>query len=353
MASSQASTAIETTLKRNITTGKDDAEDDDAVIIAKGDLPKCSLKKNNGDSSTSLTLNSSCEDDDGSAEGNPIKVPNENFEVDTTETLEQAIRDAAAVVTPDSARVGNEPTTATTSLYSPKITCPPDEVFEKLFEDTIHVPVQDDLEHLLGDKSQEECHWLLRGMVVDLMQEVDVLKKELQRKNLRIKDIQEEGLMVMRDYRENLFKLMITVGKATQDTKEDRKADYIMANFEDLDAMEATELVIHKLTKKIEQLNIENSRLIACIQEMQSKMEDLESVNEARNLKISALEAQFLNKKRPVAARTGGGRFTGLNRVNVRNNQTNILNDKAVGKKEGSQPVLQDKNKVTPVIVRA
>jgi len=163
------------------------------------------------------------------------------------------------------------------------------------------VVVDDAVQHLLANKTEHEGYVLLQGMVLDLMREVDQLARKVKERDTRLHDLQDERNLLNRDYRENLFSVWSALTEVTGEAKlrlSDKRqsiVDQLSGDNKDavLPVVEATQLVVENLTKKIEDLNVENTNLLTHIYQMQEKIDDLECVNETRQMKIDALEIQF------------------------------------------------------------
>jgi chromosome segregation ATPase len=155
-----------------------------------------------------------------------------------------------------------------------------------------------DVDEILDGRTVEDGRLLLRGMVADLLKEVDLLRFRLDETAANLATVKEERDVVNNDYRDRLFSLMLALQNAVGDNDAT-----IKQRFQDgklLTADEATVLTIKALTNKIEQLNVENTNQKEQLASARERMEDLESENEAKVHKIAALEKQFcsINQKR-------------------------------------------------------
>jgi predicted nucleic acid-binding Zn-ribbon protein len=155
-----------------------------------------------------------------------------------------------------------------------------------------------DVDEILDSRSVEDGRLLLRGMVADLLKEVDLLRFRLDETSANLSAVKEERDVVNNDYRDRLLSLMLALQKEVGD-----KNHEIKQRFQDgklLTADEATVLTIKALTNTIEQLNVENTQQSEKLAAARERMEDLESENEAKVHKITALEKQFcsINQKR-------------------------------------------------------
>lgn len=151
------------------------------------------------------------------------------------------------------------------------------------------VSLVDGVDDLIANKSdQEACILLLRRMVT-------TLTGELEQKEQIVATLEQEKSVNAQDARSNLFSLMLALQKATGDpVKVKLEAGQVLSS------EEATSLVISSLTNKISELSEDKSSLVENMTTMHSKMQDLESENEACLHKIDALEMQFktINKTR-------------------------------------------------------
>lgn len=155
------------------------------------------------------------------------------------------------------------------------------------------VPLIEGVDHLIAGKTDKEACGLLRLMVLDLMHEVDDYRGRFEEKEKQVVTLEEERSASNQEARDKLYSLMLALEKVTGVHVE-------MGNIENLPTAEATDLVTFELTKKIENLNAENARLLECVHEMRETMDDLEGENESSLYKIEALEMQFktINKTR-------------------------------------------------------
>lgn len=213
-------------------------------------------------------------------------------------------------------------------------------------EDEVAVPIQEGLEHLLAQKTEREGYIFLQGMVLDLMKEVDTLmgggeegsddtdnKKTTERPSQlvqMIKDrdeeiscLRDEKSLLTKDYRVNLFEVLTALQRHTPITKEEAGGEKKKKNGsggakdnnnEVIDKNElmkqlskeyppapmgqqatAIQVVVDKLVDRIEHLQNENATLLQSVHELHEKVDDLECMNEARDMKNQALELQFKN----------------------------------------------------------
>jgi len=160
-----------------------------------------------------------------------------------------------------------------------------------------------DVDSILDGRSVEDGRLLLRGMVADLLREVDLLRWRLDETSASLQRVKEERDVVNNDYRDQLLSLMLALQNAVgggdydNDILQERSQ---LQNGHLLTADEATALTIHTLTRKIETLNLEAATMQQQLTAARERTEDLESENAAKVHKIAALEKQFqsINKKR-------------------------------------------------------
>jgi chromosome segregation ATPase len=157
------------------------------------------------------------------------------------------------------------------------------------------VPLIEGVDSLIAGKTDKEACSLLRRMVVDLMHEVDDYRGRLEEKGKRVTTLEEERFATSQEACDRLFALMLALEKITgEDVRVKLEPGTILST------EEATNLVISELTKKIGNLNVENTSLNERVDEMRETMDDLESENGSALYKIEALEMQFksINKTR-------------------------------------------------------
>ena len=158
--------------------------------------------------------------------------------------------------------------------------------------------VLQDVESILDGRSLEDGHLLLRGMVADLLREVDLMRWRLDETSSSLQRIREERDVVNNDYRDCLLSLILALQQAVGDDLAPNRS--LLQSGQLLTADEATTMTITTLTGKIEKLNMETSEKEAELATARSRIEDLEAENAAKIDKIAALEKQFksINKKR-------------------------------------------------------
>lgn len=161
-----------------------------------------------------------------------------------------------------------------------------------------------DVDEILESRTVEDGRLLLRGMVADLLREVDLLRFRLDETTANLAAVKEERDVVNNDYRDRLFSLVLALQQkqSTNDDDDETTAEMKqrMQDGKLLTADEATILTIKALTTKVETLNVEHTRQKEQLAASRERMEDLESENEAKTHKIAALEKQFcsINQKR-------------------------------------------------------
>lgn len=167
--------------------------------------------------------------------------------------------------------------------------------------------VLNDVDSILDGRSVEDGRLLLRGMVADLLREVDLLRWRLDETSANLQRVKEERDVVNNDYRDRLLSLMLALQNAVGENSNDGggaaapiQQRSLLQNGQLLTADEATTLTIRTLTNKIETLNLEASQTQQDLAAARERIEDLESENTTKTHKIAALEKQFLsiNKKR-------------------------------------------------------
>jgi hypothetical protein len=180
-----------------------------------------------------------------------------------------------------------------------------------------------DIDEILESRSVDDGRMLLRGMVADLLKEVDLLRFRGEATAAQLATVREERDVVNNEYRDHLVSLLRALqhyndlgcinknGKPSKSSEaliqqrlSLQNADCSKNDSKLLTAEEATMLTIQALTSKIEALNIENTDQKQQLTVARERNEDLESINAAQQFKIAALEKQFcsINQKRHKAA---------------------------------------------------
>ena len=187
-------------------------------------------------------------------------------------------------------------------------------------ENTMDVgAVLHDVDEILDHRSLEEGRLLLRGMVADLLKEMDVLRYQYDALQSQFQNVKEERDLVNHIYNDKIETLTLTlqtaiqqkqlqsstgITKPTASTTEssllstEMKQHMEQGNIVSADV--ATTLTIQTLLQKIESLHLVTLQQQDTIVQCQEQMEDLKSDNEAKTYKIMALEQQFthINQKR-------------------------------------------------------
>jgi len=183
--------------------------------------------------------------------------------------------------------------------------------------------VLNDVDLILEGRSVEDGMLLLRGMVADLLREVDLLRFRLDESQDNLRMVKEERDVVNNDYRDRLYSLVLALQNATTSsstgdddappprnnitttTQHDSVLQQRLQKGGLLTADEATRLTIATLTDKIVQLNNTIQQQTDALAQHRERMEDLVSENEAKTHKIAALEKQFqhINQKRHKVVR--------------------------------------------------
>lgn len=143
-----------------------------------------------------------------------------------------------------------------------------------------------DLDDILQSKKQGESIEFLHLLVDDLRHEVGILRTQLdesEQECVRLKMQQEED-------RPHVFNLAETKAMTSDD-------------LEALSPQDVSALTIAALTRKIEELSVENTNLMEEKVELAERVQELQGENEANRIKIGALELQFkaINKTRQKA----------------------------------------------------
>ena len=168
---------------------------------------------------------------------------------------------------------------------------------------TVPTVLDNDIQHLLMNKSEREGYLFLQGMVLDLMREVDQLTEQLGGRDTLIEELQEERDMVYTEYRNNTLSVLMAIKEATGcDTEglKDQLLPSVSKGKLPLPKTHTSVAVVGQLTQTIERLKSDNTKLTEQLQELQEKYDDVAAQNYVRLFKIDALEEQFrnLNKSR-------------------------------------------------------
>jgi hypothetical protein len=163
----------------------------------------------------------------------------------------------------------------------------------------------EDIDVILDGRSVEDGSILLRGMVADLLKEIDLLRFRLDETTKSLQRVKEERDIVNHDYRDRLLALTLALSSHDAETANElqqkcRAGAMVSPN-------EATMLTIQSLTKKIETLNLQVGKQEEQLLLRRERIDDLESDNAAKVHKIAALERQLplcastTNKETPPA----------------------------------------------------
>lgn len=153
-------------------------------------------------------------------------------------------------------------------------------------------PLMEEVDHVLASTASDaEAKDVLRGMVADLLSENDALRRAVSKFQKAMNEIQDQNNHLQNDYRHQLKSLQASVERNCGGAAVVLECDKSKAL---LSPLEVSNAVIQGLTHKVETVTTENAHLehdLICTRE---RMEDLESLNEARLHTIEALENQFL-----------------------------------------------------------
>lgn len=161
--------------------------------------------------------------------------------------------------------------------------------------------VLEDIDLILAGRSVEDGRLLLQGMVADLLREIDLLKFRLGETSQSLQRVKEERDVVNLDYRDRLLALTLALSPhTTDDDTQQRERNDLHRQVQQrcqggavLTADEATTLTVQTLTQKIENLEVKMAQQQEELAARRERIEDLESENAAKALKIAALEKQF------------------------------------------------------------
>lgn len=203
---------------------------------------------------------------------------------------------------------GSQPSRSLSNLYHSIVTPKQPSAPPALLEDVDHV--------LSGVTSADDAKDLLRGMVSDLLRENDTLSGKLKTTQQELAQSNERCDQIQTIYQHQLDQLQRTVDGIVGHTKEGEssftkaiqsKASACSSSSYVLSPTEATALTIQTLSDKISSLHTENTQLQNDLAHQQERLEDLESLNEARLHTIDALEAHFksITELKKASAVTG------------------------------------------------
>ena len=157
-----------------------------------------------------------------------------------------------------------------------------------------------DLDDILQAKNKGESIEFLHLLVDDLRHEVGVLRTQLDESEQECARLNSEIKLEQEGDRQRIQFLVETL---SQVSPTEAKAALTTDQIEALSAEEASNLTIATLTRKVEELSIKNTNLVQEKVAMAERVQELEGENEAKQLKIDALELQFkaINKTRQKA----------------------------------------------------
>lgn len=216
----------------------------------------------------------------------------------------------------------------------------------------INVPaVLKDIDDILEGRSERDGRLLLRGMVSDLLKEVDLLRFRLDTATAQLATVKEERDVVNNEYRDRLVALLRAVSHITQNCNNNsngsnnaiseslmKQERWLLQQGTNQNSKspsaspvvlltpdDAMALTIQSLTRKIESLNVESTVQLAALAAARDRTEDLESAHEAQTHKIAALEKQFcsINQKRHKHYNTNNNNTVTANAPNTK--QTTVL----------------------------
>jgi chromosome segregation ATPase len=155
-----------------------------------------------------------------------------------------------------------------------------------------------DLVEILHSKSQGDSIDFLHCLIEDLRHEVEFLRTQLDESDQECAMLKTEMKNAEVEDRQRIDRL---VQSLTQITK--TKVAFTQEQMESFSPEEASNLTIATLTRNIEELSVKNTELSEEKIGLAERVHDLESENEAKHIKIGALEIQFkaINKTRQRA----------------------------------------------------
>lgn len=160
------------------------------------------------------------------------------------------------------------------------------------------VDLEDGVRQQPQGKEDVESIEFLHLLVEDLRHEVEVLRTQLDESELECALLKGELKSAKDGDRQRINQLVETLSKVSQ-------SKVVMSNdeMETLSAEQASNLTIATLSRKVEELSIQNSTLVDEKIVLGERVQELEGENEAKQIKIGALELQFkaINKTRQKA----------------------------------------------------
>jgi chromosome segregation ATPase len=197
----------------------------------------------------------------------------------------------------------------------------PTEVNEYADDGDIELPYVDtaqlevDVDHVLEARTDSEARIILRGMVLDLLTEVENLRIDLYKKGKRVTQLKQERKQyeeVTRGRIEMLYtavcgsrrndsdisNVVVSVADDSAGSLANIKAK--IASGQKITLDETTAMVVEGLTRNIEKLSIDNHNLLDQLRKLRERYEDMSSSYAASTFKVEALETQFkfINKTR-------------------------------------------------------
>ena len=160
--------------------------------------------------------------------------------------------------------------------------------------------LMEDVDHVLASQPPEAAHQVLRGMVADLLRETETLHAQLASTQQELADSQKEVQVVRHEYQDQLAVLQTTLERGLgqlPDNKNNQQSLVLTAG-DLLTPEQATELCVQSLSRQVEELHTQNTQLNQELVVARERMEDLESLNEARLHTIEALEQLSASTRR-------------------------------------------------------
>jgi hypothetical protein len=157
-------------------------------------------------------------------------------------------------------------------------------------------PLCEDIDRVVCSMPEEDkAVQLLRGIVGDLLNECEALRHRLEITENEVTSLKHEREQVNVLDRDRLLSLLMALKETTGEPIKIKMTPDTVISSE-----KATELVIHSLTRKIENLNIDNSDLAEQNSKLRERIEEMSVDAESQSQKIDALEKQFnrINKTR-------------------------------------------------------
>jgi hypothetical protein len=149
----------------------------------------------------------------------------------------------------------------------------------------------EDIDTILDGRSLEDGNLLLRGIVADLLREIDLLRFRLDETTKTLQRVKEERDIVNHDYRDRLLALTLALSSHDADTADELHQKCRTGAIVSPD--EATTLTIQTLTKKIEMLNLQVGKQEEQLRLRRERIDDLEADNQILKMAAHAIERQF------------------------------------------------------------